>query len=299
VIRTSPATDDEAAPLDDQASPWAAFGTGLRGRVAGGEGESPQSEPGATAQARHEDPISPELVLIDPELGQRARELLPDNRPSLPAGRPSPTRPAERAADTTVQQGAEPVDEGGLLTAVSVAAPPPPEPSPVPEPARPRGTAGRRRRWVSALSSVVVLGALAALGWTLGFRGPDAKPDARVEAERPVTRSVSVSTIPAGESAKEPRAPTGPRPMTFGWVPVRNTSVYLMALFQGPRKIFEARTVQTRLTVPAHWTYGGHRQSLAPGRYHWTVRPGLGAPASGRFGQPVVRATLVVQPNAT
>jgi hypothetical protein len=291
VIRTSPATDDEAAPLDDQASPWPAFGTGLRGRVAGGQGESPESESGAAAQARHEDPISPELVLIDPELGQRARELLPAGRP------PPPTRPAERAADTTVQQGTEPVDAGGLPTAVSAG--PPSEPSPVPEPARPRGTAGRRRRWVSAVSSVVVLGALAALGWTLGFRGPDSKRDARVEAERPVTRSVSVSTIPAGESAKEPRAPTGPRPMTFGWVPVRNTSVYLMALFQGPRKIFEARTVQTRLTVPAHWTYGGHRQSLAPGRYHWTVRPGLGAPASGRFGQPVVRATLVVQPNAT
>lgn len=291
MIRTSPATDDEEAPLDDQASPWPAFGTGLRGRVAGGQGESPQSESGSAAQARHEDPISPELVLIDPELGQRAREL-------LPADRPSPTRPAERAADTTVQQGAEPVDEGGLLTAVSVAAPPP-KPLPALEPLQPRGTTGRRRRWVSALSSVVVLGALAALGWTLGFRGPDAKRDARVEAERPVTRSVSVSTIPAGEGAKEPRAPTGPRPMTFGWVPVRNTSVYLVAFFQGPRKIFEARTVQTRLTVPAHWTYGGHRQSLAPGRYHWTVRPGLGAPASGRFGQPVVRATLVVRPNAT
>jgi hypothetical protein len=291
VIRTPAATDDEAAPLDDQASPWPVFGTGLRGRVAGGHGESPQSEPGSAAQARHEDPISPELVLIDPELGQRAREL-------LPAYRPSPTRPAERAADTTVQQGAEPVDEGGLLTAVSVAAPPP-KPLPTLEPLQPRGTAGRRRRWVSALSSVVVLGALAALGWTLAFRGPDSKRDARVEAERPVTRSVSVSTTPAGEGAKEPRAPTGPRPMTFGWVPVRNTSVYLVAFFQGPRKIFEARTVQTRVTVPAHWTYGGHRQSLAPGRYHWTVRPGLGAPASGRFGQPVVRATLVVRPNAT
>lgn len=292
MIRTPPATDDEAAPLDDQASPWPVFGTGLRGRVAGGHGESPQSESGA-AQARHEDPISPELVLIDPELGQRAREL-------LPVDRPSPTRPAERAADTTVQQGAEPVDEGGLPTAVSAAAPQP-EPSPAPEPARPHGTAGRRRRWVSAVSSVVVLGALAALGWMLAFEwpGPDAKRDARVEAERPVTRSVSVSTTPAGEGTKEPPAPTGPRPMTFGWVPVRNTSVYLVAFFQGPRKIFEARTVQTRVTVPAHWTYGGHRQSLAPGRYHWTVRPGLGAPASGRFGQPVVRATLVVRPNAT
>ncbi|HEX9350273.1 MAG TPA: hypothetical protein VF877_03265 [Gaiellaceae bacterium] len=293
MIRTPAATDDEAAPLDDQASPWPVFGTGLRGRVAGGHGESPQSESGAAAQARHEDPISPELVLIDPELGQRAREL-------LPVDRPSPTRPAERAADTTVQQGAEPVDAGGLPTAVSAAAPQP-EPSPAPEPARPHGTTGRRRRWVSAVSSVVVLGALAALGWMLAFEwpGPDAKRDARVEAERPVTRSVSVSTTPAGEGTKEPRAPTGPRPMTFGWVPVRNTSVYLVAFFQGPRKIFEARTGQTRVTVPAHWTYGGHRQSLTPGRYHWTVRPGLGAPASGRFGQPVVRATLVVRPNAT
>jgi len=292
VIRTSPATDDEAVPLDDQASRWPAFGTGLRGRVAGDQGDSAQSESGPAAQAGgHEDPISPELVLVDPELGQRAREL-------LPADRPWPTRPAERAADATIHEGAEPVEEGSLLTAASVAAPPP-EPSPAPEPARPRGTAGRRRRWVSALSSLVVLGALAALGWTVAFQGPDANRNAQVQAERPVTRSVSVSTTPAGEGAKEPRAPTGPRPMTFGWVPVRNTSVYLVEFFQGPRKIFEARTARTRLTVPAHWTYGGHRQSLAPGRYHWTVRPGLGAPGSRRFGQPVVRATLVVPSNAS
>jgi len=287
VIRTPAATDDEAAPLDDQASPWPVFGTGLRGRVAAGHGESPQSEPGAAAQARHEDPISPELVLIDPELGERAREL-------LPVYRPWPARPA----DTTVQQGAEAVDAGGSLTAVS-AAEPPPKPSPTPEPARPRGTAGRRRRWVSAVSSVVVLGALGALGWTLGFSGPDAKRSARVEAEGPAARSASAPTARSGGEAKEPRAPTGPRPMTFGWVPVRNTSVYLVEFFQGPRKIFEARTTRTRLTVPAHWTYGGHRQSLAPGRYHWTVRPGLGAPASKRFGQPVVRASLVVPSNAT
>jgi hypothetical protein len=289
VIRTSAATDDEAAPLDDHASPRSVFGTGLRSRVAGGHGESPQSERGAAAQARHEDPISPELVLIDPELGQRAREL-------LPADRPSPTRPAERAAETTVQQGAEPVEEGGLLNAVSAAAPPP-EPSPAPEPTRARRTVGRRRRWVSAVSSIVVLGALAALGWMLAFRVHDSRQDTRLEAERPVTRSVSVSTTPAGEGAKEPRVTTGPR--TFGWVPVRNTSIYLVEFFHGPRKIFEARTARPRVTVPAHWTYGGHRQSLAPGRYHWTVRPGLGAPATKRFGQPVVLATLVVPPNAS
>jgi hypothetical protein len=288
VIRTSTVTDGGEAPLEDQVARWPQFGTGLRGRVAGGQGESPQGESGGAAEAEaHEDPISPELVLIDPKLRQRAREL-------LPAYGLSPPQPTGGAADATVEQPAA-VEVRAPLAAVSTAAPAP-EAWPA-EPAPPPGRA-RRRRWVFAISSVVVLGALAGLGWTLAFRGQDAERDAQVDVGAAAPSSVPAPTTPAGDEAKDPPAPTGPRTMAFGWVPVRNARVYLVEFFRGPRKIFEALTRRTRLTLPARWSYGGRRYTLAPGRYRWTVRPGLGAPASRRFGQPVVRASLVVRSNA-
>lgn len=287
MIRTSTVTDDGEAPLEDQVARWPQFGTGLRDRVAGGQVESPQSESGAAAEAEgHEDPISPELVLIDPTLRQRARER-------LPADGPWPSQPTGGAADATVEQAAAVVDVEALLAAVSTAAPAP-EASPAPEPARPPG----RRRWVFAVSSVVVLGALAGLGWTLASRGQDAERNAQVDVGAAAPSSVPAPATPAGDEAKDPPAPAGPRAMAFGWVPVHNASVYLVEFFKGPQKIFEAQTRRTRLTIPAHWSYGGRRHSLAPGRYRWTVRPGLGAPATRRFGQPVVRASLVVRSNA-
>jgi hypothetical protein len=289
VIRTSTVTDDGEAPLEDQVARWPQLGTGLRGRVAGGQGESPHPLSGEAAPAEgSEDPISPELVLIDPKLRQRARELLPAHGPWSP-------QPTGSAADGTVEQAAAAVDVAALRAAVSTAAPAL-DAWPAPEPAGPPSRAGRRR-WVRAVSSVLVVGVLAALGWTL-FRGQDAERDAQVDVGAAAPSSVPAPATPAGGEAKAPRAPAGPRTMAFGWVPVRNARVYLVEFFKGPQKIFEAQTGRTRLTVPAHWSYEGRRHSLAPGRYRWTVRPGLGAPAIGRFGQPVVRASLVVRSNA-
>jgi hypothetical protein len=42
------------------------------------------------------EPISPELALVDPELGARARALLEDPRPPAPYVRPAPPRAAVR-----------------------------------------------------------------------------------------------------------------------------------------------------------------------------------------------------------
>lgn len=288
MIGTSTVTDGGEAPLDDQVARWPQFGTGLRGRVAGGQIESPQSESGVAAEAEgHEDPISPELVLIDPKLGQHAREL-------LPVYGPSPPQPTAGAADATVEQ--PPAAEVRALQAPASTTGTAPEALPV-EPPRPPGRA-RRRRWVFAISSVVVLGALGGLGWTLASRGQDAERDAQVDVGAAAPSSAPAPTTSAGDEAKDPPAPAGPRTMAFGWVPVRNARVYLVEFFKGPQKIFEAQTGRTRLTLPAHWSYEGRRHSLAPGRYRWTVRPGLGAPATRRFGQPVVRASLVVRSNA-
>ena len=288
MIRTSTVTDDGEAPLEDQVARWPQLGTGLRGRVAGGQGESPHPLSGEAAPTEgSEDPISPELVLIDPKLRQHARELLPAH------GSWSP-QPTGSAADPTVEQPAA-IEVRAPLAAVSTAAPAP-EAWPA-EPAPARGRAGWRR-WVFAVSLVVVLGALAGLGWTLAFRGQDAERDAQVDVGAAAPSSVPAPTTPAADETKDPPAPAGPRPMTFGWIPIRNARVYLVEFFKGPQKIFEAQTGRTRLTVPAHWSYEGRRHSLAPGRYRWTVRPGLGAPPIGRFGQPVVRASLVVRSNA-
>ncbi len=59
--------------------------------------------------------------------------------------------------------------------------------------------------------------------------------------------------------------------------------------------IFEARPSAPRILVPAEWTFKGRRYRLKAGRYKWSVRPGLRGRPRERYGQPIVRATLVIQ----
>ena len=58
----------------------------------GGRGMARVSE---NAEAVSMEPITPELALVDPELGARARAALADPRPALRAARPAPTATPE------------------------------------------------------------------------------------------------------------------------------------------------------------------------------------------------------------
>lgn len=300
---TAPEDDPDATeypPASDQP----AFGAALRNRLKA-EGRLPQetsdaASPEATeaAPSMPDEPITPELVLVDPELGDRARAILPDydtweaHASLLGSGVPDRMAPV-----------AEPVD---AISAEPVLAPESP-PLPVGDEPTPRRRRARRTRVVYGASLALLAGLVAVLGWIV-VRAPGAERDVRPET-RASFPSAS-STAPSAKSTpgpatspppsdppnrtSAPPVPSGHPPRAFGWVPAKNASVYLVEVFRGTRKIFEARTARARVTIPVHWTYEGRRFTLAPGRYRWTVRPGFGVPRRARFDKPIVQARLVV-----
>jgi hypothetical protein len=79
------------------------------------------------------------------------------------------------------------------------------------------------------------------------------------------------------------------------WVAVPGTSFYLVRFYLGTKEIFRARPSRPRLLLPDRWSFGGHRYSLSPGRYLWSVRPAFGGSSRPRFGWPIVQARLVIQ----
>lgn len=308
--------DDADATEHPPASDHPAFGAGLRDWLAAGglpphetsDAASPE-ETGA-APSMPDEPITPELVLVDPDLGDRARRLLPDYdtweaRASLlgsgvPGRREQPRVEDAQDPAAGVAPVAEPVD---ALPAEPVLAPESP-PLPVGDEPTPSRRRARRTRIFYGASLAVLAGLVAVLGWIV-VRAPGAERDVRPEtrASFPSAPSTVESTPGPATSppptdrpkrASEPPVPSGHPPRAFGWVPVKNASVYLVEVFRGTRKIFEARTARARVTVPVHWTYGGRRFTLAPGRYRWTVRPGFGVPRRARFDKPIVQARLVV-----
>lgn len=314
--------EDAAATEHPSASDQQAFGASLRDRLAAG-GRLPPKTSDATIQEEREtvpsmpdESITPELVLVDPELGDRARSMLPnyetwEERASLlGSGLPARREPphVEDAQDAAV--GVAPVAEpDGAILAEPVLAP---ESAPLPFEAEP--TSSGRRSWRTRIlygaSSVLLAGLVAGFVWIV-VRAPGAELGVRPETRTSLPSAPS--TAPSVEStsgpatspppsdapkrASAPPVPAGDPPRAFGWVPVKNASVYLVEVFRGTRKIFEARTARARVTVPVHWTYGGRRLTLAPGQYRWTVRPGFGIPRRARFGKPIVQARLVVAPD--
>jgi hypothetical protein len=217
--------------------------------------------------------LTPELALVDPELAERARERLADLPPAVVA---EPAIAVVRQEEP-VAAPREPAERD--------------EPPPPPRPRR------RRRRDRAQLLGIALVGAIgvALLLPTLLHSGGTSAPSVdtpSVAAAAP--RETSPDAAPTDE-AEGPEAPAVGGPRTFGWVPVKRARHYHVAFYRGEQKIFETWPRGPRLVLQPEWTFKGDRFRLSPGQYRWVVRPGFGNRRTGRYGPPVVDASLLVR----
>jgi hypothetical protein len=236
-----------------------------------------------------DEPITPELVLVDPELARRARARLPEQRPYRPV-------PPKVEAVPYPAPKVEAIPEPPTLDD----APPPAEPTPRPQ----DGRGSKKRRTATYALVLIILGAAAAAiiyarpldrfssQSVNDGAAPSAENTSRANARTSRDES-NPSREPATQSAKPPAPVRSPR--SFAWALVRGAASYLVQFYRARTEIFRARPSKPRVVVPASWSFRGHDYSLEPGRYRWSVRPRLGGRARRSYGQPVVLSQLVVQ----
>jgi len=293
----------EAGKSEQTIIPGAGFG-GLRARV-----------PQDVGDVEPEEPLTPELVLVDPDLARRAREQLPDREPeprqttgeSIPSpvtslldpdlarrGREQPPDREPEPRRTTVEAIPYPVTP--RLVVVQ------PDPSTFERRLKPPPRKRRRGRILillilaaAAVTGIVLVPSLRHIVW-------ESREVAVVQPVRkPAPPPHASSTTPDKAKPKEtvkPKARVAPRSAPshrpFAWVAVPKATYYLVRFYRGSQEIFEARPSAPRLSLPPKWVFKGHRYSLTPGSYRWVVQAGFGRPTEARLGQPIVSAKLVV-----
>ena len=269
--------------------------------------------PAPSQRVEEPEPVSPELALIDPELGRWARTELPDVPP------PPPRSPAARAREAAPHSAREPAppdapDRGRDRLTPAEYAQVARRGRVVDRPRTVRRRESTRSIVVWALLLLVSLAAgvlLAAHPWSRsGSAAPgseehrqtqtarSAPARGRESSERTATsprRDGSRTTASTVPSRRPQRRVLTVAPRSFAWVRVPTAAYYLFRLYRGAQLIFVARPRQNHLLLPGSWTFAGHRHRIAGGRYRWSVRAGFGPPRARRYGREIVRATLVVQ----
>jgi hypothetical protein len=231
-----------------------------------------------------EEPISPELALVDPELASRARAGLPDPPWLLPVL--AKLQEAEKAEPVAVEERAPRRSMASsipaavlvilLLLGLAVLASslfPSEGPSFVTEPAR--------RAAVPAQTQAA------------STPRPKKHSNARSPAKPlvPPARSSRTTTVrpkPARKHAAKPRPRTlGKAQRVFSWRRYPRAAYYEFYLQRGDTTIYEARTEELTATLPA-------RLKLRPGTYHVFVRPAIPVDAGIILGDAIVQKTIRV-----
>jgi hypothetical protein len=217
------------------------------------------------AVPRELDIVSPELALVDPELGQAARARLAD----LPG---------------IVHPQASPAPIGTAMFGRRV-------PSSLGPPVR----EGHSRRLLVGVAAATMLAlVLFDVRVEVGERPAVAESN---PSESPHASSVGPVTRPSSPTTASRRPPDTTRKLfratdrRFAWAPVPGASGYHVEFFRGSARVFADETTGPLLTVPAEWSLDGSRRSLRPGTYRWYVWPIVG---DHRQSHAVVQATLSI-----
>jgi len=211
-----------------------------------------------------DEPLSPELVLVDPELARRARASL--GRRELPRYRPEP--PAEPPATAAPPPPAKQDDADSQDVEAAPFRPP------------------RNRCVVPSLLSGLLGALIVALAIsfksTPGYYMPPVPSTDSGAATEPPEVTAPTTT---GESAPS-------RGFRVSWKPERDAVGYEVTLSRGSRTLYRAYSLQTSMELPVRWSFRGRAYALDPGVYKWLVWPVRAAGA--RDAAPSVRKTLVV-----
>lgn len=221
--------------------------------------------------------VSPELVLVDPTLGDHARTQLADPKDTL--ARVDALIQASRLASLARLSMEEPTRRAPHVIRTA-----------------------RRISTIEQSKSVLLAGATVAgmlvialvVGVHVDLSGTPAGADTTVIDEVAVPLLPQAPNPGAGShprAGRSPRQPNQPEPQRFAWAPVRGVSAYHIELFRGSSKVFEADTRQPAITIPARWAFGGRTRSLQPGDYRWNVWPVF---SGGRAARAIVQAKLAI-----
>jgi hypothetical protein len=247
--------------------------------------------------------ISPELVLVDPELAAEARAQLPDPvpaRPVPPVGPLPETLPRRRrgrrrlaalllvvvaGATAAVAYAVVPrVDEEPSLQPASAPAPPPPaetQPQPTPPPPPPPASRPQPQPQPPPPAAAPPSPQPQPTGTVLGAK-KKTTPPATPPPPPPQPKPPPPPPPPARKAA-----PTKPPARVYVWAPVPGALFYHVAFLRDGKLFHQAQTADAFLRVPKALKF-------LPGTYRWSVSPAIVGDSGVVVGEPVLVRTFRV-----